>query len=184
MNNTKFPSYEQVQQARSQLRDLAYQHWFHDDFLTRRWWLLVFFSVVPWFIWWRIADKKRLHELLLYGTFIVLCTIALDNIGTELIWWEYPDKILQMVPAMIPSDITFVPTFMMIGYQLARTWRFFIVVNVTLGLFMAFVGEPFFIWLDFYKLHAWKLWYSLIFYIVVAVIGRWFVLKTMYRGRA
>jgi len=150
VNNT-FPSYDQVEQARATLRDLAHEHWAHHDFLTWKWSLLVFFTVVPWFIWWRIADNKRLHELLLYGGFVAIGTVIVDNIGTELLRWGFPDKLLQMVPPLFPADITLVPVFMMIGYQIARTWRSFVLVNIVLGVFMAYVGEPLFVWLDFYS---------------------------------
>lgn len=122
----------------------------------------VILSIVPWIIWWKIADKRRLHELFVYGAVVAICAISLDNVGTDLLWWEYPDKLFQVVRPLFPADITLVPIFMMIGYQFTHTWRSFILVNVILDGFMAYVGEPLIISLDFYQLNTWKLWYSLV----------------------
>jgi len=174
-----FPSFDEVQKVRGKLLKIAYEHWVHDDFLTWKWWLLIVLSIVPWLVWIKIIDRERVHEILLYGFFIAICAIALDNIGTDLLWWGYPDKLLPMIPPLFPADWTLVPVILMVVYQFFHTWRSFIVANLVLGAFLAYLAEPVFIWLDFYQLYSWKLTYSYLFYIVTALVGRWLVLKTL-----
>jgi hypothetical protein len=173
-----FPSFEEVSNVREKLKVISYEHWINDDLFTWKWWVLLLLSIVPWFIWWKISDKKRLTEILLYGTIIAILAIILDNIGTDLLWWEYPDKLFQMIPPLFPADITLVPCLMMLVFQWTKTWKTFLILNFVLSLLMAYIGEPLFIWLNFYHLNQWKLLYSLLFYIITAIIARWVVLKT------
>ncbi len=172
-----YPSLEEVKKAREKLTELSFQHWYHDDFLTWKWWLLLTLSVLPWYLWWKIVDRERAVEILLYGGLFSGASILLDNIGTELMWWSYPDKLFQMVPPLIPADFTLVPTCMMVIYQLCGTFRAFALVHILFSLFTAFVAEPIFIWLKLYELHSWSLWYSFIFYVLSGFLFRWFVHK-------
>ncbi|NRD79031.1 hypothetical protein HPT25_16850 [Bacillus sp. BRMEA1] len=172
-----FPSYENVQKVREKLKDIAYQHWINDDFLTWKWWLLLILSIVPWIIWWKIVDKKRIIEILLYGTFIVILCMILDNLGTDLIWWGYPHKLFQSFPPLVPADITLVPCLMMLVYQWTNKWKSFLIMDLILSLLMSYLGEPFFIWLNFYQLTKWKLFYSFLFYNFSGIFCRWIVLK-------
>lgn len=178
--NKPHPTYDQVQQVRSQLETVNMQYWLHNNFLSWRWWLLtVVFILLPYLIWWKISDKKRRGELLLYGFFAAICAVIVDEFGTTALWWGYPHKFLPMIPSLFPADVVLVPVFLMIVYQITYSWRSFLIGNVVMGLLMAFVGEPLFIWLGYYQLNSWKLEYSFLFYIVVSILGRWFVIKVI-----
>ncbi|WP_248924630.1 CBO0543 family protein [Paenibacillus hamazuiensis] len=179
-----YPSFDDVMKAREQLTELSYQHWLHDDFLSWKWWLQLALSVIPWFIWWKISDKKRIHEILLYGLLTGIMAITLDNIGTDLIWWSYPDKLFQMIPPMFPADYTLVPCSLMVVYQLTATWRTFLFANVILAAFNTLVGETLFIKLGFYRLHSWHLSYSFLFYIAAAMLARWIIENTRPKALA
>lgn len=173
-----YPSIEQVQEARVELRDLAYQHWIHDDFLTWRWWLLLALTILPWLIWWLIIDKNRLRETLLFGMLMSVISISMDNIGTDLVFWEYPDKLFQMVPPLFPADLSLIPTSMMLCYQWGETWWRFITIVVVFAFFVSFAGEQIFQWLHFYRPVTWSSLYSFPIYIALAMFGRMIVAKT------
>ncbi|WP_139490212.1 CBO0543 family protein [Brevibacillus dissolubilis] len=173
--NQGYPSYEQVQQTKEILQNIAYQHWISDEFLSWKWWLLLVLAIVPWFIWWKLVDKKRLPQILIYGMLLAMMAIVLDSIGTELLWWSYPDKLIQTMPPLLPADLTLVPTLFMLVYSFFPTGRGYFNGMLGMSLFSAFVGEPLFIWLDFYRLHEWHLVYSLFFYLSSNAIARWLV---------
>lgn len=175
--NSSTPSFEEVQKARDKFSDLAYQHWLHDDLFTWKWYLLLILTFFPWIIWWKLVDKNRLPEIILFGALIMIPTYVLDNIGTDLIWWEYPDKLFQMIPPLVPADLTLVPCSMMLIYQWSKSWKSFLILNFLLSLFSTYIGETLFIWLNFYELKTWKLIYSLIFYNLGGIAIRWLVLK-------
>ncbi|TCN19759.1 hypothetical protein EV146_11664 [Mesobacillus foraminis] len=175
--NSSFPSFEDVQKARVKFNDIAYKHWVHDDLFTWKWYLLLVLSILPWIVWWIVVDKKRLNEIVLYGSLITIGTYTLDNIGTDLIWWEYPTKLFQMIPPLLPADLSLIPCSMMLIYQWSKNWRSFLLFNFLLSLFCTYIGEPLFIWLDYYELKDWKLIYSLLFYNIGGMLARWLVLK-------
>ncbi|TVY05593.1 CBO0543 family protein [Paenibacillus cremeus] len=179
-----YPTYEDVQNARQQLSNLAYAHWIHDDLFKWNWWLQLVLSIVPYIIWWFLLDKRRGIEILLYGAIIAILAIILDNIGTDLLWWEYPDKLVQVVPPLFPADIVLVPVWMMLVYQIfSGSSKLFLIANIILGAFLAFVCEPVFIWMNIYKLYSWNLTYSFLFYIVSSVLARWIVMTMKVRQR-
>ncbi|WP_217269645.1 CBO0543 family protein [Neobacillus endophyticus] len=128
-------------------------------------------------IWRKLKDKQRLMEILFYGILIMISAIVLDNLGTDLMWWVYPTKLFQMFPPLIPADLALVPCLMMVVYQWTKTWKAFLIYNFLLSLFMAYLGEPFFIWLKLYQLIHWKLFYSLLYYNISGTLARWLVLK-------
>jgi hypothetical protein len=76
-----FSSYEDVQKARKTLSDESFQHWIHYDLLTWKWWILLILTIVPWFIWFKIVEKKRVHEILAFGLIISILAVLLDTIG-------------------------------------------------------------------------------------------------------
>ncbi|MGF7030680.1 hypothetical protein J2T17_001585 [Paenibacillus mucilaginosus] len=90
----------------------------------------------------------------------------------------YPDKLLHITPPLLPADLVLVPVFSMIIYQLfSGMWVPFVLANLALGLFMAYVCEPLFILLNFYELNSWRLTYSLIYYLLTSSGVWWFVTK-------
>lgn len=109
--NQSVPGYRQVEEAIVRYNEIAYQHWVNDEFLTWKWWLLLCLATVPWLIWWRVTDKRRTHEILLFGLFIALCSVCMDLIGTQLLLWGYPDKVSQLLPAQVES-ILLVPVLL------------------------------------------------------------------------
>ncbi|WP_426453990.1 CBO0543 family protein [Paenibacillus sp. S-38] len=173
-----YPSYEDILKARKHLSDLAEAHWVHDDLHKWTWWLLVILTLLPFYIWWKLVDRRRLQEILLYGMLIALFAITFDNIGTDRLWWGYPDKLLNVLPPLLPADLVLVPIFSMLVYQLfSGMWSAFLLANLVLGVFMAYVCEPLFILLNYYELYTWKLLYSLIYYLLTSSTVWWIVTR-------
>jgi hypothetical protein len=172
------PTYQEIQKVRSQISHMLIKEWEVNTLFTWKWWFLVGLAIIPWFLFWWILDKKRIHEILLYGMLIGFFAGFLDNLGTDLLWWGYPIKMIPTVPPLITPDFTIVPCLMMLVYQYCQTWKSFLASNFILALLMAYVGEPFFIWLRLYELIEWKLIYSFLFYNISGIIARWIVLKT------
>lgn len=177
------PSHEEINKIQEQLTNANYQRWIQEDFLTWKWWLLIALSIIPWFIWTKIVDKQRIHEILLYGFFISIIGTVLDIIGTELVWWSYPIKWFYMIPPLLPADLTLVPVTMMIVYQYSPKWKTFFIANLIVGAFLAYIAEPIFAWLEFYKLHSWKLTYSFIVYVAGTLLVRWIVIITLSKAQ-
>ncbi|MGF7030679.1 hypothetical protein J2T17_001584 [Paenibacillus mucilaginosus] len=82
-----FPSYEDVQKARSLLAEVSEAHWLQDDLHKPSWWLLLALTILPYVIWWKMVDRRRIQEIVLYGLLIALICMTFDSIGTDRLWW-------------------------------------------------------------------------------------------------
>lgn len=171
-------TFEELLKLQEQLKDHSREYWLQHTFLTWRWWLLFALTLLPWFIWWKIVDKKRIGEILFYGYSIALMTIVLDSIGTNLMWWVYPHMLFRILPPLVPVDLAIIPCLMMVIYQYFKTWKTFLVANTIFAFLASYIGELLFVWIGVYKLITWKYFYSLLFYIGAGTISRWIVIKT------
>lgn len=171
------PKLETIEKVRDQLRYMVFDRWKEKVFLTWEWWLLLLLTILPWVIWWKFVDKNRLYEILPFGLIIIILTSTLDILGTELLWWSYPIKLVPVVPPLITPDVAIVPCLMMVVYQYFTSWKSFFLANFVLSVLAAFLGENLFIWLDYYELNSWKLIYSVLYYNVAGAIARWIITK-------
>lgn len=157
------------------INELRYHYWFTEVIFTLNWWVLLFLTVIPWLIWWKIADKKRLVEVLLYGILISLISVLLDEIGSYFSFWIYQYQLIPISPRLNPIDLTVMPVTYMVVYQFFKKWRPFLIAQLVLSLGAAFVAEPLFIWMGIYKPLNWELFYSSIIYFAMGVLTKWWV---------
>lgn len=168
----KFPPYEQILNIAKEHWQLQYQHWLYDDFRKWTWWLQLVVGIIPLLIWWKIVDRKRLLEIIVYGLLVNVTSIILDTLGYATVIWDYPDRFLPALPSIIPIDVVVVPVTFMIVYQYCNTWKSFVTVITGIALLYAFVAEPLMVALNLYTLIHWKYIYSFPIYIVMAVVLR------------
>jgi len=131
--------------------------------------------IVPGIIWIKLVDKKKLLELALFGMFIMVYSITLDELGFELSLWNYPVDVFPVFPRLTSIDYTIIPCVFMLTYQYFPTWKSFFWALVAVSFVFSFVVEPIILKLGFYVLIKW--WYpcSFIFYIIMGLISRWLV---------
>lgn len=48
-------------------KEATLEYWFDNTFLRWEWWVLIALTIIPWIVWWKFVDKKRIYELLTYG---------------------------------------------------------------------------------------------------------------------
>jgi hypothetical protein len=152
-------------------------NWNVEGFGTWRWWTLLILLIIPWFIWYKYADKKQLHEIALSGTIIAIITITLDELGFVLSLWNYPVDVIPLFPRLTSVDYTIVPVIHMMIYQHFTTWKSFFWALVAITTVYAFIAEPLLVQLGLYQLLKWKYWYSLPIYIFIGLFSRWIVKK-------
>ncbi|WP_226669524.1 CBO0543 family protein [Metabacillus litoralis] len=155
------PSFDDIQRLSDELNHQGYLHWFQDDLFAFNWWLLLSATVLPYFIWWRIVDKNRLIEISALGLFSAISASFFDLIGTTLGLWGYPDKLIPVLPPLLPADLVVIPICSMIIYQYSHNLFSYLWRYVILSLFLAYVIEVAFSDLGMYiKLKWWTHTYS------------------------
>ncbi|MGF7034014.1 hypothetical protein J2T17_004962 [Paenibacillus mucilaginosus] len=56
------------------------------------------FLIVPWLIWAKYADRRRLPGAMLAGAVVIIITLLFDWTGYHLNFWDYPVELLPAVP--------------------------------------------------------------------------------------
>lgn len=145
------------------------EYWLQDVFLTYQWWFLVSITIVPWVIWWKLVDKKRVIEILLYGTLISVYSILLDDIGSHFLLWIYQFQLVPISPRLNPIDLSIMPVTYMLVYQFLKKWKSFLIAQTVLAFGAAFIAEPLFSKMKIYHILNWKLIYSFIIYLLLGI---------------
>lgn len=166
----KYPTFEDVKNARETLKDLSIRHWLHDDLFTWQWWLLLAATFLPWVIWLKYHDKARTLEILCYGLLWATLASITDVIGGDLLLWGYPDKLLPMVPPLLPADMAVIPVSFMFIYQYAKTFKTYVVSSLLLSGGFSYVIEPIFIKVEMFALHNWTHTSSFIGFFVLSLV--------------
>lgn len=153
--------------------------WVSDIVCTWQWWVLVVLLIAPWIVWWRLADKKRLGEICLLGMFVLATATWMDDLGTELILWYYPYKILPAYPQIIPINYAVLPVSYMLIYQYCSPWRSYIRALTIMAALYSWGAEPLLTYMGIYKLLGWKCCYSFLRYILIGISQRWLLERVM-----
>lgn len=156
-----------------QLTKLEHKHWVENVLFSFNWWLLLCIFIVPWIIWWKLVDKRRIREILLYGFIIMVLSSILDDLGIASLLWTYPYQLLQILDRLNAIDLTVLPVMYMLIYQYYPKWKSFLIAHVLLSFFSAFIAEPILVRLNIYVPLLWKFIYSFPIYMQIAVIVKW-----------
>lgn len=170
---------QDVIEAQRNLFETNYTYWLEHVLFSFNWWFLIIVSIVPWFIWWKFVDKKRLMEIITVGLLSVVIVSLLDLMGSSFVFWTYGFNVVQMILPLITIDLTLLPVLNMFLYQLFPKWRSYTVASIVVALLGAFFAEPLFIWMGIYILHGWKPIYSLPIYIAISIILKLFMKKVI-----
>lgn len=176
-------THNEIVQLRKNLKAIEFEYWFENVFLQWEWWLLLFLVFLPWIIWWFVVDKKRIDEILFFGLVIIILATILDSIGSNLFWWSYPTELIQIIPPLVPVDLSVIPCLMMVVYQYFSTWKRLWLSTLILGILATYIGEAFFIWIGYFQRIEWQHIHSILFYIISGSIAKWIVDKAKYISR-
>ncbi len=160
-----------------------------DDWLGRivfhgRWWLLLALVLFSMTFWWKTVDKRRLSEMVLYVSLIIIFTLVLDEIGEEFTLWDYPYDLIPLFPPMSSIDIACLPLIYSLIYQRFGAWKGFIAATVLMSGIFCFILEPLFIRIGVYQILNWKSYYGFPIYIFMAIICKLAVKKIYAKSRA
>ncbi|MCI3919567.1 hypothetical protein MO973_04890 [Paenibacillus sp. TRM 82003] len=153
--------------------DSSASYWHQHVVYTPQWWTIVALMILPWAIWWKLADRSRMLSLLCVGVQIALFAFTLDNVGASLGLWTYPYT-LTPLPREVwdPADFAILPVSYMLMYQWWPQWRAYLVASVVFSLFAAFGGGNLFEWADIYRPLHWSHLYSVPGYFLLGLIAK------------
>lgn len=174
MNHLIDQGYGKILDVKYHLFNLQIVNWLNDDLHKWTWYLNLLLIILPVIILWKVINRSRLLEVLVFGLLIAMVVTLLDSLGLAFVLWDYPDKFLPITPRLFPVDFVLLPFAYMLVYQKYMKWKDFIIANVVMSVAFAFVGEPLFVWLNLYDLIHWHYYYSFPIYIIIPIVVKWF----------
>lgn len=171
----KIPTHEQLTEIQRVFSEARIKNWINIDFMSFNWWVLLIILIVPWIIWWKLVDKKRMVEILLYGLIASTLITYADAIGVELLLWTYPTKFIPILPSLVPLNFTLFTVLFMLIYQYTNNWKSYIVVQLISSVISAFICLPILNWMGIGKILKWNYFYSFLLLIGVALLSKLFI---------
>lgn len=146
--------------------------WLAEDFLRLRWWVLIVFYIACAMLWWKLLDKRRLKEIVLFTALAYIIALTINEYGQELILWDYPVDVIPFFPPLSSVNLLLLPPLYSLVYQRFSSLKtYFPAMLVATGLF-CFAVEPLLSWGGFFELLNWKYWLSFPVYTAMALLMR------------
>lgn len=160
-----------IYQKRQELWQLAYSDWL-SSLTTIKFWAMIAFILVAYMIWYKLTDKKRLVDLLLFGSFIAVMRVIVDAFGEQAGFWYYKEHTIPTSPSMFIHVLTLTPLTFMLVQQRSSNWRqFFIWAAVGAG-FLHFLTIPVLGKLNYVQLMRWNNLYAFVTTYSIATLSR------------
>lgn len=151
------------------------EFWLQHDMHSWQWYALLAMLIIPYIIWWKLVDRKRLLPIVTIGLMVMTTANWMDQVGSELGWWTYAYKTIPVFPQMIPVNYAMLPVGYMLLYQWFVPWRRYVIAATVMSAIMTWISEPVVHWMGIYYLLSWKYSYSFPIYIVIACTHKWIV---------
>jgi uncharacterized membrane protein len=133
---------------------------------------MIAFILAAYMIWYKLTDKKRLVDLLLFGSFIAVMRVIVDAIGEQAGLWYYQEHTIPTSPSLFIHVLTLTPLTFMLVQQYSSNWRqFFIWAAVGAG-FLHFLTIPILGKLHYVQLMHWNNIYAFITTYTIATLSR------------
>jgi len=166
---------EELERVHRELSKLRHEYWLRHDLFSIQWWFLLAVFAVSWYVWWKLVDRRRLMEIVLFGVTMSFLVYIWDQLGYELNLWLYTHKLFRIIPQAESLDLGILPILHMLVYQYFVRWRSYMIVNIVMAAVMAFIFEPISIGIGIYSKQNWEYVYSFPLYVVKAALIKRFV---------
>jgi len=163
---------ETIHQLKLQLWNLSYSRYISQEILSIQWWGLALSLLAIYLVWWKLVDKSRLIELLLFGSFVTVIATVIDLFGYNSGHWDYNIRLLPIFPATFPFDFTLVPILLMIALQYTFTWPSYLVGSAFSSAIFSYIIIPLFAATGIKTYYNWKYSYFFALMMGVAIASR------------
>ncbi|MDD3654971.1 MAG: hypothetical protein PHO01_12495, partial [Desulfotomaculaceae bacterium] len=113
----------EIIQTSNYLKALVTTQWLNQQFLSPVWFGMIFLILFSYALVFYLLNKKRITEILLYGSLVAVALIVYDSVGTYFDWWAYLINILPIRPNYFASHLTLIPLYAMLVYQYTSSWK-------------------------------------------------------------
>jgi hypothetical protein len=161
-----------VQQIKLTLWNLTYNNWKTEELFSVQWWSLITIIAISYIVWWKLVDKQRIIQIVLFGSLVSVGRIVMDIVGNNLVLWSYDIRVLPMIPIPFIHDFTISPLIYMLGYQYFTSWKTFSVFNIVTTGSLSFIFLPLLSASRVLNLYNWNYFYTFILVIFITSLSR------------
>ncbi|MBM7866277.1 hypothetical protein GTO89_07755 [Heliobacterium gestii] len=168
-------------EARLTFNQLSLQHYLESELFSTGWWFIVGLLTVFYVTWWKLLDKSRFLEILLFGSFMAVSNAFMDNIGTSSSHWMYFTRLVPLSPGPFPIDYTVVPILFMLAYQYTNTWKTFLLGSAIAGFLLNAIIFPIMVSINIKHHYNFSLVYYFFLGIGASLLCRYLILAIIKR---
>ncbi|AIF53094.1 CBO0543 family protein [Pelosinus sp. UFO1] len=169
-----------IHQLKIDLWDLNYTQWKTQILFSPIWWSYITIIVISYAIWWKLVDKRRLTQLLLFGSLVSVGRILIDIIGSNMNLWSYNIRESPFIPSPFLHNFTISPLAFMLLLQYTSSWKSFIIWNAVITGVYSFVLNPIMISLHILTLYKWNYFYAFAVVFTMVSVCRAVLVGTLY----
>lgn len=159
---------DEIVKANDALNKLMTQRWISQELFTIRWWGLAGYLILSYVLCFKLLDKKRLVELLLFGSLVSVFCVTLDIFLENRNLFLYKARLIPIIPSIFIYDITALPLYYMVLYQHAGTWKKYSIWITLASLLLGYVFTPLMVKLGYLQLINWSYTWA---FLVIAFVG-------------
>lgn len=167
-----FTNTDNMAALHEQLFHLGYNHWVNQEVFTSQWWVMFFSLLVMYVVWWKLADKTRLAEIVFFGALVAVIGGGADIVGTSLNLWAYQIRLLPLEPGPFPFDFTAGPIMLMLAYQYSRSWTTYFAGSVIASIIFGFIMLPIFQAIGVLQFIRWNYGFGFLLLMFISVVVR------------
>ncbi|MGS2779386.1 CBO0543 family protein [Robertmurraya sp. GLU-23] len=176
MNEEQSKSLENLKSSSSKLAHDWVDYWKeYSSFDTWQFWLNIAFLIIPLIVLYFKLDRSKAFHIGFFGYSAHILSTYIDGYSTRFGHWEYPYKIIPLLPINMGLDTSLIPVVIMLVYQwtLNRKKNYYIAVLVVAALF-AFVFKPILSYFDLFQLSKGSTYFHLfLWYISGGILSKW-----------
>lgn len=131
---------EQIIAESSELNKHVFDKWLKVELFSYQWFVVVFMVLIAYVLFFTLSDKRRLSELLLFGSMFAVFVAVYDSAALFAGLWTYHVSVLPFYANLLMGDITILPLLAMLIYQGAHNWRRFLLWYIGYSVVAIFGG--------------------------------------------
>ncbi len=175
---------EEIIKLKEQLHDMYERHYWESEIFSLTWWISIALIILPIIIWWKVADKKRLLELSVFGLLVNVVATLLDIGLSDHMFWEYPIHVIPQTALFLPVDYIILPVIGTILYQKCPKWLPFLLASTIASAILSFACEPLAVYIRMYRLITWRCIYSFPIYIAIFALMKFITGKVVAKTKS
>jgi hypothetical protein len=163
---------DMIYEAKAVLHNLVLTEWLNQDLFSPTWWGVVAFIVFSYILCLTLLDKRRLTQILLFGSLMTVAVSLYDTFGANFNLWTYLTRVFPIIPSLFLYDFTVIPLYYMLVYQYSVSWKSFILWNAVAAGVISAVFFPVLVKLNIVAFSNWNPLYHFPFTFAFALLAR------------